>query len=506
MTDRRCTLERHTSVSGRRLFPGRAQRSMHRLIVALVVLLVGAGCTPLLHGRGAETTVRPLGSRADRAVRSLGHDGRWFTDATGRVVMLRGMNFVEKWAPFTPAADGFNDDDAALLAANGFNALRLGVPFEFVMPDPGHIDNGYLTSIAQTVRILGRHHIYVLLDFHQDGWGPVTHGNGMPAWATYTDGLPNPPAPFPLYYIQNPALQRAFDNFWANRPGPDGLPLQDYYGRGMAAVAERFASSRNVIGYEAMNEPWPGTTWSSCLSGCPDLEGRLLAPFYARMTAAVHAVDPRHPVFVEPFVLFNFGGADTSLPGTDTRNVLSTHVYALNAQANASVMDRSVVAAERDDAALLVTEWGATNDPATLTLTEDQFDARLVPWLYWSYNGLVVTDSKQPLVPPNLNLTVLDALTRPYPTLINGTPTRLGFDTATATLNFEFSTRRPDGHRAPRGLQTVVNVPKRSYPSGYSVAAVGADVTSQPCAPTLTLRNRPRATTVSVRITASNCP
>jgi endoglycosylceramidase len=74
-----------------------------------------------------------------------------------------------------------------LLAANGFNTLRLGVPFEFVMPRPGHVDRTYLASIAQTVHILGRHHIFVLLDLHQDGWGPVTHGNGMPAWATYTE-------------------------------------------------------------------------------------------------------------------------------------------------------------------------------------------------------------------------------------------------------------------------------------------------------------------------------
>ncbi len=148
---------------------------------------------------------------------------------------------------------------------------------------------------------------------------------------------------------------------------------------------------------------------------------------------------------------------------------------------------------------------GCNERPGDAHLTEDQFDARLVPWLYWSYNGLVVTDSKQPLVSPNLNLTVLDALTRPYPTLINGTPTRLSFDTATAALNFEFSTRRPDGHRAPRRLETVVTVPKRSYPTGYAVTAVGADVTSRPCAPILTLRNRPGAKTVSVRVTPARC-
>ena len=149
--------------------------------------------------------------------------------------MFRGVNFVEKFAPFTPAADGFDDDDAALLESSGLNTVRLGVPLEFLMPQPGQIDRQYLESIAGTVRILGRHGIYVLLDFHQDGYGPVTHGNGMPAWATLTDGLPNPNDPFPTYYVTNPALQRAFDNFWADKPGPDGVPLQTHYAEAMRA-------------------------------------------------------------------------------------------------------------------------------------------------------------------------------------------------------------------------------------------------------------------------------
>jgi endoglycosylceramidase len=479
-------------------------RFVRGLVVSLAVF-VGAAYTPALHANASTTHPSVRRTAASNAFPSLSHDGRWFTDPSGRVVMLRGMNFVEKFAPFTPEADGFNDDDAALLVANGFNTIRLGVPFGFLMPEPGHIDHTYLSSIARTVGILRRHHIYVLLDFHQDGWGPVTGGNGMPAWATYTDGLPNPPEPFPIYYVTNPALQRAFDNFWANIDGPNGVPLQTYYAQGMTAVAKRFASSPNIIGYEAMNEPWPGADWQSCFSGCPDFEANSLAPFYARMTAAVRTVDKVHPVFVEPFVLFNFGGADTTMPGADTHDELSTHVYAGSAAANASVMDRSVFAAVRDSAALLVTEWGAITDPATITQTEDQFDARLVPWLFWSYNGLVVADSNQPLVAPNLNEPVLDALTRPYPTLVNGTPTYLNYDTTTATLWAAYSTRRPNGRPAPTNLDTVVNVPVRSYPTGYAVTVAGAAVTSAPCASTLTLRNQPGATNVVFRITPSTC-
>jgi len=107
------------------------------------VVAVCAGCSFL----------STLGPAADRPVPLIGSEGRWFTDATGRVVMLRGMNFVQKWAPYTPAAAGFDDDDAAVLARNGFNAVRLGVVLEFLMPQPGQIDPEYLESIAGTVRI-----------------------------------------------------------------------------------------------------------------------------------------------------------------------------------------------------------------------------------------------------------------------------------------------------------------------------------------------------------------
>jgi endoglycosylceramidase len=435
----------------------------------------------------------------------LDGSGRWFTDASGRVVMLRGMNYVEKSPPFYPAATGFDDDDAAMLASRGFNTLRLGVVFEALMPAPGEIDDAYIEHLAETVRVLGRHGIFVLFDFHQDGYGPYTHGNGMPAWATLTDGLPNPNAQFPLYYVQNPAMQRAFDNFWANEPGSDGVPLQEHYAAGMRAIAARFVHTPNVIGYEPMNEPWPGTEWIPCVSGCPELEQRLLEPFHARMSEAIRSVDRKRPLFVEPFVLFNFGRAATSMPGTGSARALSTHVYAGSAPADLSVMNHSVEAATRDDAPVLSTEWGASNDPALITRTADQFDSTLVPWLFWSYQEHVILDSRRPPTPDNLRTPVIDALTRPYPTAVNGTPTRLAFDTTTDTFEFEYDATRPDGRHAPRLLPTTVSVPAAVYAGGYVATVTGARITSRPCAPVMTLQNLPGATTVSARVTPGAC-
>ncbi|MGZ8765568.1 MAG: cellulase family glycosylhydrolase [Acidimicrobiia bacterium] len=487
-------------MAGSREF-ARAARTLRACAIVVALGLVASACS-WLGPPGAG--VRP----GERAVAPLHHDGRWFTDAFGRVVMLRGTNFVQKAPPYHPAGVGFGDDDAAFLAANGVNAFRLGIEFQALMPEPGRIDHTYVEALAGTVRALARHRIFVVLDFHQDGYGPATHGNGMPAWATFTDGLPNPPVPFPLYYVQNPALQRAFDNFWENRPAADGVGVQDHYANGVRAVAQRFANEPYVVGYDAMNEPWPGTDWTACVTGCPELEQRLLVPFYERVSRAVRSVDRSAYVFAEPFVLFNFGLADTIVPGFDApRNALSTHVYSTSADGDLAAMRRAVTAAERSRVPLLVTEWGATNDAAVITRTAAQLDQTLVPWTFWAYNENVIIDPARPPTPDNVRGPVVDALTRPNPVATNGTPLALEFDAATGRLDYRYSTLRPDGRRAAGPLETAISMPARSYPGGYVATATGGTVTSPPCARVLTVRADPQAAEVLVHATPRGaCP
>ncbi|HSJ96135.1 MAG TPA: cellulase family glycosylhydrolase, partial [Myxococcota bacterium] len=320
----------------------------------------------------------------------LGHEGRWLIDALGRVVLLHGVNEVSKSAPFHPSAFGFGADDAAFLAEHGFNAVRLGVDFRGLMPAPGQIDHAYLEALAVSVRDLARERIFVLLDFHQDGFAPKYRGNGLPDWMAMDDGLPNPPVGFPTYYIENPALQRAFESFWANRTLPDGVPVQEYFVQGLRAVVERFRGEPYVMGYDLMNEPWPGADFFPCLVGCPDFERDLLGPFYARGTAAVRALTRHQQVWVEPFVLFNFGTAPTSLPGADTGNALSVHSYAVTPGGEQGLLDQALAAATRDGAPVMITEFGATIDPVPLARLTAGFDAAIVPWLMWAYNESII--------------------------------------------------------------------------------------------------------------------
>ena len=456
--------------------------------VLLAVVIAAAACVP------RPNFAPPVGPRAE-----LGHSGRWFTDRYGRVVTLRGVNFVKKFPAISPAAAGFGEDDARFLRDEGFNAVRLGVVFGAEMPQPGQIDQSYVDSIAATVRVLAKEGIFTLLDFHQDGFGPAVNGNGFPEWATLTDGLPNPPDPFPTYYLTNPALQRAFDNFWANRPGPDGVPLQTHYAEGVRAIAGAVGGEQYVLGYDLMNEPWPGTEWGACLTGCPDLEATLTLPFAQRMTAAIRTVDREHIVFTEPFVLFNFGGADTSLSGLGApQSGLSYHVYATTPALDEAVMDRAIAASARGDV-LLNTEFGATTDTATLQRLTGAFDRRLLSWMFWSYDENLVLDLHATPTGTNVRTSTLAGLVRPNAMATNGTPTSSEFDPATGAYDFSYSTAHPDGTPADRKYRTSFVMPHRVYPDGYTVTVDGATVST--CSTTLVMRNAPDAASVHVHVT-----
>ena len=59
--------------------------------------------------------------------------------------------------------------------------------------------------------------MFTLFDFHQDMLNSRYQGRGFADWFIQDDGFPNDPqAGFPGNYFLNPALNRAYDNVWAN--------------------------------------------------------------------------------------------------------------------------------------------------------------------------------------------------------------------------------------------------------------------------------------------------
>jgi endoglycosylceramidase len=459
----------------------------------------------------------------------LGHEGRWITDATGRVVVVHGINMVYKLPPYYPAATGFGADDAAFLRRIGFNAVRVGVIWKALEPQPGVFDDSYLRQIADTVTTLESHGVMSLLDFHQDLYNERFQGEGAPDWAVQDGGLPNPALGFPLNYLGNLALEHALDAFFDNAKGPGGVGLQDRFAAAWGHVAAYFRSYPSVLGYELFNEPFPGTLYEPCLLpiGCPGFDGKL-ASLYQRVAHAIRAVDPRTMIWYEPNVLFNNGiVTDVGALG-DPEAGFAFHDYCLTepvigSPAGCDVFDNLVfenalkhVASTRE--AVIQTEFGATNDTAYLDDMVARGDHLMVPWLEWAYCGCedpttsgpgakqaIVLDPHKPPAGPNLVAPTLHALVEPYPQVVAGTPQSWAYDRATATFSLSYSTARAGGGQAfgTRAL-TEIATPTLAYPGGrYAARVTGGAIVSKPGTPVLQIAACRRATSVTLTVTPS---
>jgi endoglycosylceramidase len=170
--------------------------------------------------------------------------------------------------------------------------------------------------------------------------------------------------------------------------------------------------------------------------------------------------------------------------------------------------------------ALLLTEFGATNDTGVLSSVVSAAAQDRVGWLQWAFCGCgdptgspsvegLVNNAAAAPTGSNVNTGMLDALAVPYPELVAGTPGSYGYVASAHVFTLSYSTERADGTAAfPAGSQTSVAVPSVQYPGGYEVSAAGAKVVS--AGGVLTLASCPGATSVSVTVqpgsgTTSGC-
>ena len=455
-------------------------------------------------------TADPAGSLSP-----LSTTGTGLTNSDGQVVILHGTNEVYKVAPYEPSASGFSADDAAFLAANGFNVVRLGVIWAAVEPAPGVYDTAYIDSIEQTVQTLNDDGIYVILDFHQDDYSGVFGGEGAPAWASQTGGLPNfDQLGFPINEFANPAETYAWDAFWSNADAPNGLGLEDDYAQMVETVASDFNGDPGVIGFEIMNEPYPGSQLLPTVLGSPFFDTEELNPFYNQVASAIRAVDPTTPIFYEPDITFSLG-EPTNLGTVDATNtVFSYHDYALLPILGTVIANNAETYAQAQNIPAFMTEFGATSDQSQIATPMDAANNDLIGWTEWAFTGqgdITTTASPpsseslvyNPELPPvgdNVNTATLTTLAQPYPQVVSGTPNSWSF--SNGTFEFSYSTERADGTGSfPAGAQTTISVPTVEFPNGYQVNVTGGEVVSAPNAPELVIASDGGASTVNVVVT-----
>ncbi len=372
------------------------------LVALLLVACSGGGSDdaaptttqPALPGAGEVLELRPLAVS----------DGR-IVDDRGRQVLLRGsnLNALGEYAQADPEVEPtapVTDEDWDAMAANGFSVVRLIMSWSLLEPERGAIDQDYLDRVADVVDAANERGIYVVLDVHQDAWGmgsatppgtacpdgtePSIGWDGAPEWATLTDGATTCRAPG-SERESAPAVQRAFANFYANTDG-----IADSLTAVWAAVAERFAGTPGVAGYNLLNEP----------NGVEPAEANQVA--YSKWVQAtidaIRAVErdadaAPTPVFAEPLQLY-------PLPNTallpeyvhDDALVFAPHNYAESIHHIITLEQTFAINQQGADelgAALWTGEYGFWNtEPATLevaTRFAAEEDRRALGGTWWQW-------------------------------------------------------------------------------------------------------------------------
>jgi endoglycosylceramidase len=476
---------------------------------------------------------------------ALRQSGRWLVDTEGRAVILHGVNQVSKLPPYLPSAIGFGADDVAAIAAEGFNTVRTGLAHKGFVPAPGVYDTAYLDDLEGTIDLLTAAGLYVLIDFHQDMYNERYQGNGMADWATI-DSSPLPPSTlpgcnggFPANIFSCGFLWEAFDRFLGMNGktpelGPRGLTLQEELADAWRQVATRFAGDPLVFGYNLLNEPYPGTSTLACMTpaGCPAASDAALTTFSNLVADAVRDVDADTIVFYEPFAT-NFNAGFPTHHGDVTAGEVgfSFHLYAclttpgpatapaalseVCRPAEQRVFDNAEAQAAAFGDVPLLTEFGATDDLPSLHRLADLADASMMGWQYWawwnrdpccdrSYEN-IIDDPANPATPAHLDQPKLDALVRPFPRAVAGTPLGWAWDRVAKRFTLSYATTPVDGPLGP-GAVTEVWIPSRHFPTGYDVVDLeGAVVTSANDAERLELAALPGATTVSFAVVPPGC-
>jgi endoglycosylceramidase len=307
-------------------------RSRRGAALALTsVLTFLAACVP--DGTPPATTDPGAEAPLARLVAVRGNRPAIF-DASGRQVLLRGVNFNHLGDyfvsdPALPNVAPLGEDDWHDVAATGANGIRLVTTWSAWEPVRDQIDLAYLERVRVAVADANAHGLYVVIDMHQDAWSrfvftprdescpsgtrPQIGWDGAPEWATFTDGAATCT---PGGREDSPAVRAAWANFYANRDG-----VRDELAELWGFIAGEFAGEAGVAGFDLLNEPGTSGDGNATIAG--------LTAFYQSALAEIRAAEsaagaPGHIVFFEPTVFAALPPWDWT---SDPNVVFASHNY-----------------------------------------------------------------------------------------------------------------------------------------------------------------------------------
>ncbi|MFG3009185.1 cellulase family glycosylhydrolase [Streptomyces cinerochromogenes] len=368
------------------------------------------------------------------------------TDRQGRVLTLHGWNIEDKTHRGEAALTGITERHLRDMRAQGFDFARLLVFWDDLEPQPGHYSPGYLRRIGRVLDWAEKYHLKVVIDAHQDVFGPAFGRRGIPEWATRTDGLPFTPHPddwFAEYF--EPAVQRAFTHLY------EDADLRRAQAAMWRTLAARFARHPAVLGYDLVNEPMgeqrPG---EDLPTAARRIERDQLTPMYNRLADAVRPADPDAWLFVEPTPIVG-EGVPTGLGRVeDPRVVYAPHFYDTAMEAGADydpgagwieAYERAVTEyPKRYGVPVVVGEWGPP-DSALPHMNRFYRDAMASLGRYasgwagyvWCYGGGYCAVDDRGAFRPHKELTA-----EPYAETVAGTVRSSGYDSGSGVYRLSY--------------------------------------------------------------------
>ncbi|CAM0142445.1 hypothetical protein VKS41_002055 [Umbelopsis sp. WA50703] len=448
------------------------------------------------------------------------------TDVFGRVRFFHGTNVVMKQAPWYRSSNfdppnSFGPQDVQNLQALGVNAVRLGHHWAGAEPIRGQYNQTFLDIMKSQTQLAEEHGIYVLVDVHQDVLAGQLCGHGVPNWfvqhnwvpsyeafpvpqkltpfAVDSNGMPTPSSlcdsiDWSLSYL-TVATCNAFGRLYNN---------YDNLGDALAAywkvLAQQYANTTNILGYDLLNEPWVGDSYSDPTLLTPGVADHVnLEPLWNKVATQIRTVDSNNLIFFEGTTYDILSGFNNVPLGDGSRTVQSFHYY--NPPQLGTIEDtikNRIQDNIRLHTASILTEhtmWmGDSTQMSNIQSAVDTADQYMMSWMGWAYENLYNTTTDQPY--PE----IAGFYSRAYPAAVAGNPTSFFFNSTDSSFNLAYTISK--NVTAP----TEIVLPLSTYPNGYVVSTTPAGSLSQYTKDNMTLSlftadNVTDGQAVSVRIT-----
>ncbi|KAI6652273.1 endoglycoceramidase-like [Oopsacas minuta] len=412
--------------------------------------------TTLLHVTTASTTtdnirIEPSTSR--------------FIDQYGRERIFHGINAVYKRAPYLPVAPAdwvINQKVLTKFKSLGINVLRLGLMYVGAMPRKGWLNSTYFDSVETLVKLCQDNGIYTLLDAHQDLFSERFGGDGFPSWSLIQGNAKSFPYPYnetnlswELYYMTE-IVNSGFGYFYNNTDN-----LQYYYTQFWSESAKRFAKYSHMLGYELMNEPWPGDVFQDILIALPyKAYKQNLQPLYDTLSKEIWIQDPDHLVFFETITWDLECSGIEHVPGyavNANKTVLSYHYYVPPQFFLNDTIFHKFRVRDKFSCGSMLTEFeawnGETDDFKEVLKTADEWKES---WIGWLSNPLALFSN---------SASFLSTFAHPYPQIVAGRISVMNFEPESNIFTLSYIT-----NTKITSNETVIFVNKEMhYPNDFSI-------------------------------------